>query len=140
MTSKNAAASPAINKRWDKAMQQLRKLKYCSATVEAQAKAILAKVYAAAFYGVEAAEVPAAKVAQLTLAVIDVFRSRSVNRNVDWFFAAFLGDNKEIDPMAQIFVRRAMQIRRALLKREGVPEYFQTMIEKYATRCRNQPP
>ena len=83
LASKNAAASPTINKRWDKAMQQLRKLKYRPATVEAKAKAILVKVYAVAFYGVEAAEIPAARVAQLTVAVIDVFRSRNDNHNVD---------------------------------------------------------
>ena len=32
-----------------------------------------------------------------------------------------------------------MQIRRAICKREGALEQFQTMIGKYATRCRNQP-
>ena len=46
-----------------------------------------------------------------------------------WFFAPFLGDNKEIGPMAQTFVRRAMQIRnkkRHLQKRgssKAIPNY-----------------
>ena len=44
LTTKNAATSPTIEKRWDKAMQQLKKLRYCPATVEAKAKAILVKV------------------------------------------------------------------------------------------------
>ena len=56
-------------------MQQLRRLRYCPATVEAKVKAIQAKIYAAAMYGIEAAEVPPAKVATLTAAVIDAFRS-----------------------------------------------------------------
>ena len=63
LTSKNAATSPTINKRWGKAMQQLRKLKYCPTIVEAKAKAIFVKVSAEAFYGTDAAEVPAAEVA-----------------------------------------------------------------------------
>ena len=68
--------------------------------MEAKANAILVKVYAAAFHGLETAEIPTARVAQLTAAVIDVSRSRNDAHNVDWFFAAFLGDNKEVDPMA----------------------------------------
>ena len=93
-TTKNAVASSTIDKRWDKAMQQLRKLRYCPASVEAKAKAILAKVYAAAFYGIEAAEAPVAKIATLIAAIIDVFRSRNDNHNVDWFFFVFFGDKK----------------------------------------------
>ena len=121
-------------------MQQLRKLRYCLATVEAKAKAILSKVYAAAFYGIEAAEGPAADGASLTAAIIDVFWSRNDNRHVGWFFSAFLGDKKEIDPMAQIFVRRAMQIRRAICKRKGALEQFKTILGKYASRCKDQQP
>ena len=76
-------AYATINKRWDMAMQQLRKLEFSPATVEAKTKAILVKVYAAALYGVEAAGTPAAKVAQFTAAVMGVFRSANDNHNAD---------------------------------------------------------
>ena len=71
-------------------MQQLRKPKFCLATVEAKAKTVVVEVYVVAFYGVEAVEITTAKVVQLIAAVIDVFRSRNDARNVDWFFAASL--------------------------------------------------
>ena len=58
-----------------KTKQQLKKLRFCPATTEAKAKAILSKIYAGAFYGVEAAGATLAKVASLTAAVIDVFIS-----------------------------------------------------------------
>ena len=66
-------------------MQQLRRLRYCPATVEAKVKAIQAKIYVAAMYGIEAAEVPPAKVATLIVADIDAFRSRNNNHNTDRF-------------------------------------------------------
>ena len=62
-------------------------LSLCPATVEAKAGIILAKVYAAVLYGVEAAQVKPAKVAKLTAVVIDAFRSNNDNHNTDRFFA-----------------------------------------------------
>ena len=82
----NSATSSTIDKRREQAMQQLRGLRFCPAIVEAKAKAILAKVYAPAFYGIEAAEVPVAKIASLIAAIIDVLRSRNDNHTVDSFF------------------------------------------------------
>ena len=61
-----------MDNRWGKAKQQLKKLRFCPATAEAQI--ILSKIYAGAFYGVEAAGATPAKVASLTVAVIDVFK------------------------------------------------------------------
>ena len=58
-------------------MQQLRRLKFRLATAEAKAKAIFVKVLAVVLYGIEAAGITIAKVAQLTAAVIEVFRSRN---------------------------------------------------------------
>ena len=78
--------------------KQLRKLKYTPATIKAKAKAIVAKVYAVAFYGIEAAKVATSKVNQLTAAVIDVFRSRNDSHNTDWFFTAFFEDSSDLDP------------------------------------------
>lgn len=77
LTPGSTANSPTINKRWGKAIQQLRKLKFCPATVEANAKAVLVKVYAVAFYGIDAAEIRTSRIAQFTAAVVDVFRSKT---------------------------------------------------------------
>ena len=93
-------------------MLRLRKLRYCPATVKAKAKVILAKTVAAAMYGIEAAQVQPAKIAKLTAAVIDAFRSRNDNHNTDRFFATIAEERNELDPVVQILARRAMQIRR----------------------------
>ena len=90
LCSNSSVRSPTICKRWDKALQQLKRLKHCPATVGAKANAIAAKIYAAAFYGIEAADIPIAKVKHITAAVIDVFRFRNDIHNADWFFTAFL--------------------------------------------------
>ena len=103
--------SPTIDTRWDKVIQQLRRLRYCPATVEAKVKAILAKVYVVAF----------------TAAVIDVFGYRNDNHNADWFVVACVGDHNDIDPVVQILARRAMQVRGAIWKRKGAT----TKVEGY---------
>ena len=66
-----------------KAYAQLKRLRYCPASVDTKARAIAAKVYAGAFYGVEAAQVTPAKLAKMSAAVIDVFRSRNNSHNAD---------------------------------------------------------
>ena len=91
LTSGTTTRSPTICKRWGKAIQQLRQLKFCLATAEAKIKAIVLKVYVVVFYGIEAVEITIDTVAQLTAAMIGVFRSRSDTHNVDWFFVVFLG-------------------------------------------------
>ena len=97
-------------------MVQLKRLRFCPATTEAKVGIINAKTYAAAMYGIEAARVPPAKVAKLTAAVIDVFKARNNNHNVDRFFASLSEEDRELDPMVQIFARRALQIRRSACK------------------------
>ena len=67
--------SATQDKRWQKACSQLKKLRFVPATTEAKVRAIHAKVYASAMYGIEAAAVTPAKIATLAASVIDVFRS-----------------------------------------------------------------
>ena len=64
LTPRSSVTSTTVDKRWETTMQQLWKLRFCPAIVEAKAEAILAKVYAAAFYDIEAAEVRVAKIAK----------------------------------------------------------------------------
>ena len=73
--SSGNAATIATTHQMGKQNRQLENLKYCPVVTEAT-KAIAIKVYAAAFYGIEAVEVATAKVAQSTTAVIEVFRSK----------------------------------------------------------------
>ena len=58
-------ASATLDKRWEKAIVQLKRLRFCPATTKAKVGIIIAKTYAAAFYGIEAAGVNPAKVARL---------------------------------------------------------------------------
>ena len=115
-------------------MVQLKRLRFCPATAEAKVGIILAKTYAAAMYGIEAARVPPAKVAKLTAAVIDVFKARNNNHNVDRFFASLSEEDRELDPMVQIFARRALQIRRSACKGEEAEVRFKASLMKYARR------
>lgn len=54
LTTTSSTSSGTLYKRWEKAAQQLRKLRYCPTESEATVRVILSKVYAAALYGVEA--------------------------------------------------------------------------------------
>ena len=65
-------------------------------------KAILGKIYAGALHGSEAAQITPAKFAKLSAAVIDAFRSRNDNHNVDRFFASVAEAKNEIDPVGLV--------------------------------------
>jgi hypothetical protein len=67
LTTRQATSSSTLDKRSDKAKQQLRRLRHCPASTEAKAKVILAKVYAGAMYGVEAASASPKKSGALPL-------------------------------------------------------------------------
>ena len=112
LTTRQATNSSTLDNRWGKAKQQLRKLRFCPAKADAKAKAILSKIYVGAFYGVEAAGASPAKVASLAAAVIDVFKSRNNNHNGNQFFSTITGSRSDLDPVAQIFARRVLQIRK----------------------------
>jgi len=132
ITTARSCVSSTLDKRWEEAMVQLKRLKFAPATIDAKCMAIKAKIYAAAMYGVEAAEVSPQKVAKLTAAVINVFRSRNNNHNVDRFFTTLTPDKQELDPMVEIFARRAMQIRRTICKQRHMEEKYKRMLKKYA--------
>ena len=107
---------------------------YCPATPEAKSHATIGKVYVGALYGVDAASVGTATLNKLAAAVIDVFRSRNNYHNVDWFFATFLKDQKDLDPYGQVFTRRALQIRRTICKTLGSLQRFQKIFKEYVER------
>ena len=114
-----------------KAIMQLKRLRYCQAGVQAKVKAILGKIYAGGLYGVEAAQLSPAKLATLSAAVIDAFRSRNNDHNADRFYATVAQCKDEIDPTAQILCRRVMQMRRTACKREGADIRFRDTLLKY---------
>ena len=77
LSTSSSTTTSTISKRWEKAMQQLSRLRYSLATIKAKKKTTAANTYVAAFYGTEAAAIATAKVAQLTVAVIGVFPFRN---------------------------------------------------------------
>ena len=112
--------------------QQLRKLRFCQAKAEANTRAIISKVYAGAIYEVEAAGASPVKVASLTAAVIDVFKSRNNNHNANQFFSTITGSKNDLDPQVQIFARRVLQVRRTACKRPEAAERFRKIPTTYA--------
>ena len=87
LTTRFEPTSATLDARWQKGINQFKRLRYCPVTVEAKMNIILAETYAATLYGVEAAKVQPQKIAQLATAVIDVFKPRNNHHNADRFFA-----------------------------------------------------
>jgi len=127
-------ASATIDERFEKASSQLKRLRFCPVGVEAKVSAILAKVYAGALYGIEAAQVTPAKFAKLSAAVIDAFRSKNDNHNADRFYATVSEATKDLDPVTQTFCRRAMQIRRTCHKQSGASCKIKASLSKYVEK------
>jgi len=132
--------SRTLRQRWEKALIQLRKLKYVPAVSMAKVRAITAKIYAAAFYGIEASGIPDRDIAQMSAAVIDVFRSKNDMHNADWFYASDFDDDKDIDPNSHLLCRRALQLRRCYCKQERSLEKYQAILRRYVRSSKQQPP
>ena len=86
------------------------------------------------FYGVESAGASPAKVASLTAAVIDVFKSRNNNHNANQFFSTITGSKNDLDPVTQIFARRVLQLRRTACKKRDAGPRFKSSLKTYATK------
>ena len=97
-------------------------------------KTIHTNVYAAALYGIEAAQVAPDKIGKLTAVVVDAFQSRNNSHNVDKFFTTITNDDNELDPMVQILTRRVLQLRRACSKQKGTAQEYKAMIRRYAEK------
>ena len=134
ITTKASMASATLDQRFEKASSQLKRLRFCPAGVEAKVSAILAKIYAGALYGIEAAQVTPAKFAKLSASVIDAFRSKNDNHNADKFYATISEATKDLDPVTQTFCRRAMQIRRTCHKQSGAKCMIQGILGKYVDK------
>ena len=134
LTTRHSPTSATMDARLEKALTQLKRLRYVPADVEAKVGIILAKTYAAALYGVEAAKVQPAKVAKLSAAVVNVFRGRNTNRNIDRFYTTLTDEAKDLDPVVQIYGRRALQVRRTCSKDKEAEKRIKETIVRYATR------
>lgn len=106
----------------------------CPAKTEAKAKVILPKIYAGALYGVEAAGASLTKVASLTAAVIDVFKSRNNDHNANQSFSTMTGSKSDLDPVTQILPRRVLQIRRTACKQRKAGPKFKSILKTYVTK------
>ena len=134
LTTRHSPTSATLDTRLEKALTQLKRLRYVPADVEAKVGIILAKTYAAALYGVEAAKVQPAKLAKRAAAVVNAFRGKNTNRNTDRFYTTLTGDAKDLDPVVQIYGRRALQVRRTCSKDKEAERRIKETIVRYATR------
>ena len=83
-------------------------------------------------YGVEAAYASSRKIANLAAAVINVFKSRNNNHRANQFFSTITEGKSDLDPTAQIFARRVMQVRRTACKKKKAEEMFKSILKDYA--------
>ena len=65
-----------------------------------------------------------------------MFRGKNTNRNIDRFFTTLTDDAKDLDPVVQIYGRRALQARRTCCKNKEAEMRIRETIVKYATRHR----
>jgi len=130
--------SGTLDDRINKAITQLQRLRFCPASTETKIKAIATKIYAGALYGIEATQLGPAKIAKLSAAVIDTFKSRNNSHNANRFYATLTPAKNDLDPAAQILARRVMQVRRTCAKKPGAEEKFKRTIKKYAAIHKDQ--
>ena len=98
LTTRHATSISTLDKRWEKAKQQRRKLGFCLANTEAKARIILSKIFVGAMHGVGAASAPPQKVASLTAAVIDVFKSKNSDHIANQIFSTITASKNDLDP------------------------------------------
>ena len=121
-----------IETRCEVGLLQLTKLRYASADSEDKVKAILTKVYAGIWYGIEGSDITETMMARISAAVIDVFRSKNDMHDADWFYTMTSnGTISELDPPIQVLVRRCLELRRAVCKRPKTKAKAQLIFDKY---------
>jgi hypothetical protein len=140
LSAGSGRTSRTLKQRWAQAIIQLRRLKHCPSDAISKTRAITAKIYAAAFYGVEASGINDREVAQMSVAVIDVYRSRNNKHDADSFYATNGSEAKDIDPNSQILSRRVMQIRRNYCKQGSKVHQSQAIMRRYVRESKQQPP
>ena len=122
-----------IEDRCEAGLLQLSRLRYAAAESNDKVKAILTKVYAGILYGVEGSDITEVMTATISVAVIDVFRSKNDVHDADWFYSTFSnGLSSELDPTVQTLIRRCLEFRRALCKRPKTAATAKYIFEKYA--------
>ena len=66
--------------------------------------------------------------------MVDVFRSKNNSYNADRFYTNFTTTENDLDPTAQTFMRRVLQIRRTSCKKSGAEKRYKDTLIKYAIR------
>ena len=105
MSARASLKSSTLTKRVQQAFRQLKRLKTCPATPIAKARAIISKIYAGAFYGIEASSISTGELNTLVASVINVFRTKNDSHHADWVFSTNTANNQDLDPYTQVFVR-----------------------------------
>ena len=139
LSARASLKSSTLTKRLRQALQQLRRLRTCPATLTAKARAIITKIYAGALYGIEASSITTAELNTMIAAVINVFRTHNDSHHADWFFTANSTTTQDLDPYTQVFVRRVLQTRRTLAKAEDSIHLFKHNLARYAQRAADSP-
>ena len=83
LCAKASLKSSTLTARLDKAMQQLSRLQHVPAEAEAKARAIVGKIFAGAFYGIEAASITTMELNKLAARILDVFHRKNNIHNQD---------------------------------------------------------
>lgn len=86
--------------RGSKAIEQLGKLQYISATAHSKAKTIRTQIYPGAFHGVESNDVPERVLGRISAAVVDAFSRRNDHYDPDWFYI-IRSEGDDLDPALQ---------------------------------------
>ena len=97
---------------------------------EDRAKVLRAKVIPAALYGVETVPTRDKQVSKLTAAFVKALTRGGPRHDVDLVFSSHTGE-VDLDPQAQILLRRIMTRRRVTAKKKSVKNQVQRILERY---------
>lgn len=131
LSASTSLTSSTLTKRIQQALYQLRRLRTCPATPIAKARAIISKVYAGAFYGIEASSISTGELNSIVASVINVLRTKNDSHHADWFFSTNATNDQDLDPYTQMFVRRVMQMRRTIAKSNGSIQLIKYNLRKH---------
>ena len=122
--------SPTLNHRIREAIEIVNKIGWTGFSMDIKAMLIRTKAIAKALYGVEASPYNRQTMQSLRVAIANVIAIKSRLRSIDLAFAtAMLGN--DLDPEIVVFVRRALLLRRMLVKHPELTETVKNIWSIY---------
>lgn len=130
LTAQGRKKHTTIERRVERALEQLKLLRFVAASPEAKAKTVRTKIFLALFYGIEVNDITERRLGRIVAAVVDVFAASNENHDTEWLFL-FRSQGGDLDTVCQVIVRRCLQLRRSINKRPATQAIVVRIVELY---------